>query len=45
MYGLDYLFNEEDYYEPKEIKDPFEGSILLRVAMYYMKAKEIKMLN
>ena len=39
MYGLDYLFNEEDYYEPKEIKS------LLMVALYYMKAKEIKMLN
>ena len=39
MYGLDYLFNEEDYYEPKEIKN------LLMVALYYMKAKEIKMLN
>ena len=30
MYGLDYLFNEEDYYEPKEIKDP-----LLRVASFW----------
>ena len=28
-YGLDYLFNElneEDYYEPKEIKSAFDGS-------------------
>ena len=26
MYGLDYLFNEEDYYKPKEIKSAFYGS-------------------
>ena len=41
MYGLDYLFNEvneEDYYEPKEIKSAVDGS-------YMLKAKEIKMLN
>ena len=29
MYGLDYLFNEEDYYEPKEIKSAFDGSYIL----------------
>ena len=29
MYGLDYLFNEEDYYEPKEIKSAFDGSHIL----------------
>ena len=31
-YGLDYLFyelNEEDYYEPKEIKSAFDGSCML----------------
>ena len=31
-YGLDYLFNElneEDYYEPKEIKSAFHGSYML----------------
>ena len=31
-YGLDYLFhdvNEEDYYEPKEIKNAFDGSYML----------------
>ena len=29
MYGLNYLFNEEDYYEPKEIKSAFDGSYIL----------------
>ena len=31
-YGLDYLFNElneEDYYEPKEIKSAFDSSYML----------------
>ena len=31
-YGLDYLFNkvnEEDYYEPKEIKCAFDGSYMI----------------
>ena len=31
-YGLDYLFNEvneEDYYEPREIKSAFDGSYVL----------------
>ena len=31
-YGLDYLLNEvneEDYYEPKEIKGAFDGSYVL----------------
>ena len=31
-YGIDYLFNEvneEDYYEPKEIKSAFDGSYVL----------------
>ena len=39
-YGLDYLFNEvneEDYYEPKEIK-------LLMVVIHYMKVEEIKII-
>ena len=41
-YGLDYLFNEfneEDYYEPKELK------VLLMVVICYMEIEEIKMLN
>ena len=41
-YGLDYLFNElneEDYYEPKEIKNAFDGNYI------FMKAEEIKMLD
>ena len=29
MYGLDYSFNEEDYYKPKEIKSAFDGSYIL----------------
>ena len=29
MYGLDYLFNEEVYYVPKEIKEAFDGSYVL----------------
>ena len=32
MYGLDYLFNEvneEDYYDPKEIRSAFNGSYVL----------------
>ena len=29
MYGLDYLFNEEDQYKPKEIKSAFDGSFIL----------------
>ena len=31
-YGLDYLFNElneEDYYEPKEVKSAFDGNYIL----------------
>ena len=28
-YGLDYLFNEEGYYKPKEIKSSFDGSYML----------------
>ena len=28
-YGLDYLFNEEDYYEPTEIKSAFDGNFVL----------------
>ena len=35
-YGLDYLFNEEDYYTSRA---------LLVVTMYYMKVEEIKMVN
>ena len=39
-HGID-LFNEEeeDYYKPKEVKSAFDG------IMYYMKAKETKILN
>ena len=31
MYGLNYFFNEvnEEDYEPKEIKDAFDGSYIL----------------
>ena len=25
-YGLDYLFNEEDYYKPAEVKSAFDGN-------------------
>ena len=28
-YGLDYLFNEEDYYRPEEVKSAFNGSYVL----------------
>ena len=28
-YGLDYLFNEEDYYKPREVKSAFDGSYML----------------
>ena len=28
-YGLDYLFNEEDYYKPTEAKSAFDGSYVL----------------
>ena len=28
-YGLDYLFNEEDYYKPTEVKSAFDGSYML----------------
>ena len=28
-YGLDYLFNEEDYYKPTEVKSAFEGNYVL----------------
>ena len=38
-YGLDYLFNEEDYYKPTKSR------VLLMVTMYYMKVEEIKMVN
>ena len=38
-YGLDYLFNEEDYYKPTEVKSA------LMVTMYYMNVEEIKMVN
>ena len=39
-YGLDYLFNEEDYYKPTEVKSAFDRVL----SMYYMKVEEIKML-
>ena len=28
-YGLDYLFNEEDYYKPTEVKSAFDSSYML----------------
>ena len=28
-YGIDYLFNEEDYYKPTEVKSTFDGSYML----------------
>ena len=28
-YGIDYLFNEEDYYNPTEIKSAFDGNYVL----------------
>ena len=28
-YDLDYLFNEEDYYKPTEVKSAFDGSYIL----------------
>ena len=28
-YGLDYLFNQEDYYKPTEVKSAFDGSYML----------------
>ena len=28
-YGLDYLFNEEDYYKPTEVKSAFDGDYVL----------------
>ena len=28
-YGIDYLFNEEDYYKPTEIKSAFDGNYVL----------------
>ena len=27
-HGLDYLFNEEDYYKPTEVKSPFDGNYI-----------------
>ena len=41
-YGLDNLFNEfneEDYYEPKEIKSAFDGSYMLCESRRYKDAK------
>ena len=39
-YGLDYLFNDEDdYHKPKEVKRA------LMVAIYYMKAEEMMMVD
>ena len=29
IYGLDYFFNEEDYYEPREVKSVFDGICML----------------
>ena len=28
-YGLYYLFNEEDYYKPTEVKSAFDGNYVL----------------
>ena len=28
-YGLDYLFNEEGYYKPTEVKNAFDGNYVL----------------
>ena len=28
-YGIDYLFNEEDYYEPTKVKSTFDGNYVL----------------
>ena len=28
-YGLDYLFNKEDYYKPTEVRSAFDGSYML----------------
>ena len=28
-YGLDYLFNEKDYYKPTEVKSVFDGNYVL----------------
>ena len=28
-YGLDYLFNEEDYHKPTEVKSTFDGNYVL----------------
>ena len=28
-YGLDYFFNEEDYYKPTEVKSAFDGNYVL----------------
>ena len=28
-HGLDYLFNEEDYYKPAEVKSAFDGNYVL----------------
>ena len=39
IYGLDYLFNEEDYYKATEVKSAFDGNYV------FMKVQEIKMLN
>ena len=34
-YGLDYLFNEEDYYKPTEVKSAFDGSYMYaKLALY-----------
>ena len=41
-YGLDYLFNELD---EKTIMNQKKSRMLLMVAMYYMKAKEIKIIT
>ena len=38
-HGLDYLFKEEDYYKPTEVKNAFDGNYI------YMKVEEIKMVN
>ena len=38
-YGLDYLFNEEDYYKPTEVKSAFDSNYV------FIKVEEITMVN
>ena len=38
-YGLNYLFNEEDYYKPTEVKSAFDSNYV------FIKVEEITMVN